>query len=51
VRVGNRGACERTLEMMSKDVAEGGLCLYSKEEKGRTRRTKFNGKSEEKNVM
>ena len=37
--------------MMSKDVAEGGLCLYSKEEKGRTRRTKFNGKSEEKNVM
>ena len=38
----------RTLEMMSKDVAERGLFLYSKEEKERIRRTNFNGKSEGK---
>ena len=41
----------RTLEMMSKDVAEGGTFLYSKEEKERIRRTNFNGKSEGKKIM
>ena len=41
----------RTLEMMRKDVAEGGLFLYSKEEKEHIRRTKFNGKSEDKKFM
>ena len=40
----------RTLEMMSKDVAEGGMFLYSKEEKERIRHTNFNGKSEEKKL-
>ena len=38
----------RTLEMMSKDVAEGGIFLYSKEEKECIHCTNFNGKSEEK---
>ena len=37
--------------MMSKDVSEGGLFLYSKEEKERIRRTNFNGKSEGKKFM
>ena len=41
----------RTLEILSKDVTEGGLFLYSKEEKERIRRTKFNGKSEDKKFM
>ena len=36
MRIGGRGACERTLKMMSKDVVERGLFLHSKKEKGHT---------------
>ena len=40
-----------TLAMMRNDIADGGLFLYSREEKERICRTKFNGKSEEKKFM